>query len=81
MYIHTCFQKFYNIENVYEICTYTPVFKNFTTLKMYIKYAYLIYSLQKETLFDKKTKDINIQYIFSMLQHYKNRYAYMYISV
>ena len=48
---------------------------------MYIKYAYLIYSLQKETLFDKKTKDINIKYIFSMLQQYKNRYAYMYISV
>ena len=45
------------------ICTYTPIFKNVTTLKMYIKYAYLIYSHQKVTLFGKKTKDI---YIFNI---------------
>ena len=30
---------------------------------MYIKYAYLIYSHQRVTLFDKKTKDI---YIFNI---------------
>ena len=47
--------------NIY-IYIYTPVFKNVTTLKMYIKYVYLIYSYQKETLFDKKTKDIIIYF-------------------
>ena len=63
MYIHTCFQKFYNIE-MYIKYVHTHLFsKNFTTLKMYIKYAYLIYSHQKVTLFGKKTKDI---YIFNI---------------
>ena len=40
----------------FNICIYTPVFKNVATLKIYIylQCIYLLLSSQKESLFDEK---------------------------
>ena len=70
---------------VYNIHTYIYVyihpFQKRCNLEINMKYIYLLFSRQKETLSDEKTKGVSITFFFSNCNVFKNGYIYIYTYI